>query len=453
MTKKNNPYLGDLGKYMPINAGAGKTASGVGLEASIAQQSFKNNADTRNEHDDDADLFASLGAAAGPNPRGGAALFSGFAKGLEYGSKRKSTDKKQESLDKYNRGIDYLQNQLTELNKRNEWYEKRAFAKQKYLPQMLTYAQSVNTLDPQSRKMMLDDIMSGYNQSIGEDNKIVSIDGSNPFLVTIKNGEGELTVLDTRNLFDGDPNAQAILSPLYPQFLAKQEEARNQMKLENDRKADKFELEKYKAGVESKFGNKGEGENPYGSVLSKSLPKGSGSVMSTLNADIKIAQEIPVIMKQMDEAEEIIRLNPAIGRGWANFLSKGFPAGMPDKLRVAYEKLNKISSRVAEAFIRSKGGAISDSERETIKKGLFDATLLPQSNEFNINSVREELVRAKEYGHFAAEELAKGYVATPASFEKYLKKKIDGATGVGMDGADTQNQQGGPFASRWRKVQ
>jgi hypothetical protein len=333
MSKSKNPYLENLGQYIPQGGNKFDGGNPLGTAVNIAQQSFKNNSETRNKHDDDADFYGSIAKDFNAHRSDAGALLGGFSEGLQHGAKRKSTAKKQESLDKYNRVMEYLQNTVTEATKRNEWYQKREFAKQKYLPQMLTYAQSVNTLDPQSRKMMLDDIMNGYNESIGEDNKVVSIDGSNPFLVTVKNGAGKLTVMDTRNLFDGDPAAQAVLSPLYPQYLEKQQEARKQREFENERKADEFELQKFEKGAPSKYSQQSQEDGPqkfdyngheYDVVPLKGLQKGEitdyGKMVNKAVSQISTNEKA---IKAIHDMRVIFERNPNIGESWVNMLSSG----------------------------------------------------------------------------------------------------------------------------------
>lgn len=95
--------------------------TGIGME----QQALENAVSTPNQHDEDAKLFSSIGEAAGQKPRGWAALASGVAKGLEYGARSKSTAKKQESLDKYNRVMDYFRTQNMEMEKRLQWQRQK----------------------------------------------------------------------------------------------------------------------------------------------------------------------------------------------------------------------------------------------------------------------------------------------------------------------------------------
>ena len=387
----------------------------------MAQGGLENEVGIRNEHDDDADLFRSLGDIAGPKPRGAAALLSGVAKGLEYGARSKSTAKKRESLDKYNRVMDYFRTMNNQMMERKQWYETRDFAQKKYLPQVLTYAQNVNTLDPQSRRMMLGDILDGYNQTVGEDFKLASIDGSNPFIVTVQGKKGA-QVIDIRNLFNNDENAQVLLNSQMPEFLKKQQEERAQKTFDNQMK------ERQVAVLENKYGKHGKGnaDNEFGSTpISVLQGRGGAPFVATANAEMGIAKEVPIVLEMLDEAEDIIKNNPSLGSGWVNLVgstdvSKGL---LDNKTRVAYEKLNKIANRVAETYIRAKGSAISDSERETIKKGLFDVTNLSGSNQYNINSVRKELGIAKERGDFTGDQISKGFIPTPRSFERYKQSR------------------------------
>jgi len=147
--------------------------------------------------------------------------------------------------------------------------------------------------------------------------------------------------------------------------------------------------------------------------------------VATANAEMGLAKDAPLIEKMLGEAEDIINSNKSLGSGYVNFLtSNSVSRGLLDKkTRNAYEQLDKVANRIAEAYIKAKGGAISDSEREIIKKGLFTPQNLDKSNKFNINSIRHELAIAKERGDYVGNRLAEGYIPTPTSFEKHMKSK------------------------------
>lgn len=316
MSKKN--------KYSdPLSAGV-----------NIAQQDLQNQVGIRNEHDDDADLFASLGAMAGPKPRGAAALFSGFAKGLEHGSKSKSTAKKQEALSKYDRVMDYFRETNNQMMEQKKWYETRDFAQKKYLPQVLSYAQNVNNLDPQSRRMMLDDILNGYNQAIGEDYKLSSIDGSNPFIVTLTGKKGA-QVVDIRNWFSGDENAQTLLNMQMPEYLKKQQEERQDKQKEFDLKQEELDIKKFEKGIAGgQFGQQGDSfgsenkfeynGNEYDVVPLKGLQKGEiTDYGKAVNKSVSQISTNENSIKAINTMRDVFERNPHIGESWINMLRNG----------------------------------------------------------------------------------------------------------------------------------
>lgn len=401
---------------------------GVGIE----QQDLMNNVGIPNEHDDDAKLFADIGAAAGPNPRGAAALFSGVAKGLEHGARSKSTAKKQAKLERYNKAMDYFREVNRVAAEHKKWYETREFAQQQYLPQVLAYAENVTKLDPQSQRLTAQSILDGWNRTVGDNYKLNSIDGSDPFVMTVSGDDGT-QVIDIRTMFAGDDLLQQKLAQKMPEYQLKLQEKREKLQADQNFRQENLELEKAKAGLPNKFqkasntdaqtqqvGNNGN----YGSIpLSVMKGKGIMSFMGTINTEMNIAKDVPIVLNMLEEGRQIINSNPNLGTAWSNLVGKdrSSRAALLDKdTRAAYEKLDKIANRISESFIKAKGGNISDSEREIIKKGLFDVGNSAASNEYNINSVEKELKIAKLRGDFAARELSRGYIATPDSFESYI---------------------------------
>lgn len=335
----------------------------LSIGVGIAQQDLQNQVGIKNEHDDDADLFASLGAMAGPQPRGAAALFSGLAKGAEYGSRSKSTAKKQEALSKYDRVMDYFRTQNMEMEKQKKWYETRDFAKTKYLPQVLSYAQNVNNLDPQSRRMMLDDILNGYNQTIGEDYKLSSIDGSNPFIVTLTGKKGA-QVVDIRNLFSGDENAQAMLNMQMPEYLKQQQEERQdkerKFQLEEDRLALMRESMPEKNAIQREKLEQTRRRND------QSAMKSDIKLSETLGKKIDSSREFLTIVPKI---EKIVKDHPdifqsAIDATWRETGNPGYADNFikdmqnkwnPDKvaaLTSMIKYINKMTLDVANGFAR-----------------------------------------------------------------------------------------------------
>lgn len=411
----------------------GKSAALIQQGASIENERFKNTKDVPNQQDNNAKLFEELsnsfGARPGDRPRGAAAnIFSGFTKGLAHAQRSKSIEKKEEQVSKYDNVMNYFQEANNAAIEQNQWYEKREAAKQEMLPQVMAYMDNIERLDPQSQRIMAQDMLGQYGEAIGENFKLSSIDGSNPFLMTIQSDKGQ-QLFDMRSVFAGDEAMQQSIAMKMPAYQMKLQEERQNKQREFKLKEDELEIKKFDKGIPGgTYGTKNQdNDNAYGSIPLETLKKtgGARALIGTVNAEMNLAKDAPIILSQLDEAEKIIKENPSLGTGWANYISKGSftKSLLNDQTRIAYEKLEKIASRVEEAYIRAKGSSISDSERETIKKGLFQTTNKGESNEFNINSVRKELAIAQARGEFAAEELANGRIATPQAFRKYQEEQ------------------------------
>lgn len=389
----------------------------ISIGANLQSEKYRNKTALPNEHDMDAQLFGEIGKAVGDKPRGWGALVSGLAKGAEYGAKTKSVAKRKEDYDKYEKVMDYLGEVNNAAIERKQWYETREMARQQFLPQVLSYADNIDRLDPQSQRIMAQNILDGYSRATGDDLKLVSIDGSDPFMVTVQTPKGA-QILDVRTLFAGDELLQQKMAMKMPEY---------QMKLQQEREDKKKQFELKEQELKGKYGGQlpaGQEDN-YGSIpLSSMKGRGTTSLINTVNAEMNLAKEAPVILGMLDEAQQIIQQHPKIGSSWANLVG-GSDTGrslLGKEDREAYEKLNKIANRIAESYIKAKGSAITESERETIKKGLFDVSLSSGANQYNINSVRKELNLSKLRGDFAAKELSRGYISTSESFNNYLQE-------------------------------
>ncbi|MDW0271398.1 MAG: hypothetical protein QN834_08315 [Nitrososphaeraceae archaeon] len=429
--------------------GAGNLGSSIGLGANLETLKYQNQAALPTQSENDAQLFADIGksfSAPGDRPRGGARnLGAGFAKGLEYGSKSNAIAERKDNFNKYENVMNYLQEVNNSTIEQNQWHEKREGARKEMMPQVLAYMDNIDRLDPQSQRIMAQDMLGQYGESIGEDFKLSSIDGSNPFLMTVQSEKGQ-QLFDLRSLFAGDEAMQQSIAMKMPEYQMKLQEERQNKQREFELKQDKIDVLKHKQGISGgAYGTKNENaNNPYGSIPLENLKTGGGgrAFMNTLNSEINLAKDIPIVLDQLQEAEDIIKANPAIGTSWNNWVSKGsFSKGFMDKdLRHAYEKLGKIAARVEETYVKAKGSSITDAERETIKKGLFDTSLQGRSSQFNINSVRKELAIAAQRGEFAADELLNGRVATSSSFNKFINSQ--GQQSSSNEGSNSWEQLG-----------
>jgi len=401
----------------------GKYVNPISMGVGIAQQDFQNHSGIRNEHDDDAEFYSSLSQIAGPKPRGAAAAFAGFTEGLAHGAKKKSTAKKQEALSKYDRVMDYFRTQNMEMEKQLQWErqkEQEAETLRPYAVGGLETAYSGMPYEQANEAMRnIFEQMKKNNPNIKGD--FISHVPNSP-LLNIRDESGKYIVFPLTK-YAGEEVSKRVQG----EFIEKQ-------RLGVSR--DKLEVQKFDKGLPSKFGNKANQEaeaNEFGSIALGNLKgRGSAALLSTATAEMNLAKEAPVVLNMLKEGEDIIKSNINLGKGFTNYLARGKVSKtlLDEKTRDAYEKLEKIASRVAETYIRAKGSAISDSERETIKKGLFDTSNLESSNKYNINSVRKELEIAKERGDFTGEELARGFIPTLTSFERYRQSRQTPQSGM-----------------------
>jgi hypothetical protein len=165
------------------------------------------------------------------------------------------------------------------------------------------------------------------------------------------------------------------------------------------------------------------GENLYGGIPIATLGgNGLTSFMNTINSEMNLAKEVPTLFKQIKEAQKIIKETPELGETLINALGKTdiTKTLMDDNVRSSFEKVDKISNRVVESFIRARGN-ITDEERKTIKQGIFNVFLSGNANEYNSKSIIEELEKAYLRGNFDADQISKGFIASPQGFEQYLK--------------------------------
>lgn len=315
-------------------SGSGDLGASIRQGAELETMRYQNEAALPNDNENNAVFFEDIAksvSAPGDRPRGiGRNIIAGFSKGLAHGSRSQAIGERKENYDKYEKVMNYFQEANNAAVERNEWFEKREGARKNMMPQVLAYIDNIDKLDPQSQRIMAQDMLSQYGESIGEEFKLSSVDGSNPFLMTIQSDKGQ-QLFDMRSLFAGNEAMQQAISMKMPEY---------QMRLQEERqdKLQKFQLEQKKLNIE---GQKVQGKYPnlkssQDAQAEETLTFGDhsykvGSLESsekTARAEYqkKVYKDVDSIpknnqaLKAIETMREVFNRNPNIGTSFVNVL-------------------------------------------------------------------------------------------------------------------------------------
>jgi hypothetical protein len=376
--------------------------TGIGIKESL----YKSKAALPNEHQVNAKMYSDIGdqfSAPGDRPRGILRnIGAGLAKGAAAGEMTKDVAKKNKDYDAFAEGMEYFQAANNAAVERNEWFEKREAARQEYLPQVIAYADNIDKLDPQSLRIMAEGILSGYGKSIGENFRLSSIDGTNPFLMTVESDKGQ-QLFDVRSMFAGDEVMQSQLAMKMPEFLAKQQEERQNKKKEFELKGRALDIQE--KSIESK--------NEIAQAKNdQNAAKINMKLNETLGKKIDASKEFLTIAPKM---EQIVKDHPDIFQsamdvvwreqekpGYFNTFIKDMQKKMsPDKvdaLTKMYKYVNKMVIDVAQGFSRpnmfiEKIGSKAVPNLDMTPQAFLD--VLGEMREENRNSIKNNLARAK----------------------------------------------------------
>lgn len=422
-------------------------STGVG----IAQQRFQNEISTPNEHDEDAQLFSNIGKAAGPKPRGWRALAAGLAQGAEYGAKTKSTAKKQEALSKYDKVMNYFEDVNNAAMERKAWYETREMAQQKYLPQVLSYAENVTKLDPQSQRMMAQGILDGWNRFTGDDFKLNAIDGSDPYIFTVTSKEGT-KVMDIRDMFAGDDALQARLAAKMPEYQMQLQEKRQKLAAEYAFKQEDIDIKKYDKGIEGgQFGTRGGSEGAedkeptpegYKFIPLDGLEKSArADYQKKVYADI---EKIPTNQQAIETISEmkaifnkkgrenignslinLLDVDPKDENSWATLVARKFA----DKDELAdLERLKKLASDLNLSVILSTPGkTATDIFKQAVKSAAPHGKLTKEGFDDIANKWEKKAQANIKLSLAKAEAMNKGKILVPGHQKSESNPTEDGS--------------------------
>lgn len=350
-----------------FGSGAGDLGASITQGANLETMRYQNKAALPTQHENDAQLFSDLGkqfSAPGDRPRGAWRNFgAGITKGLEYGAKSKAIGERKENYDKYEKVMNYFQEVNNAAVEQNQWYEKREGARKELMPQVLAYMDNIERLDPQSQRIMAQDMLAQYGSAIGEDFKLSSIDGSNPFLMTIQSEKGQ-QLFDLRSMFAGDEAVQQSIAMKMPAYQEKLQQERADKDREFNLKEDKLALEEQY--MPDKYAVQREKLAETTRRNDQNAIKSDMKLNDTLGKKIDASREFLTIAPKM---EQIVREHPdifqsAIDATWRESGEPGFINNMlkdaqnswnPDKvaaLTSMVKYINKMTLDVANGFAR-----------------------------------------------------------------------------------------------------
>jgi hypothetical protein len=369
---------------------------GIGISNDIAKKKYQADPDNIK-----AELYGDLSKIAGENPRGWRAGVAGFFKGAANASKLQASER-------FTRNMDYLEEINNSSMERKIGLEKQAVKMESMKPYAIGGLEVSYSGMPyeQGNERMRNLVEQAKINNPDIKGDYVGYIPNSP-LVNMRDDKGNIGVLNLSSIA-GEDSVKRIQG--------------NYIDLQKE-KTSRQNANTYSQMSQNKSPQDSQ-ENKYGSIPLSSLKKGSTALINKATSQMGLAEEAPEIFHELNDARKIIAQNPEIGKGWSNFVGKSsITRGLLGKEdRAAYEKLDKIANRAAEAYIRAKGSSITEGERDIIKAGIFDVTQGSESKEYNIESIERELKKAYLRGKFVGDELSKGYLTTPQGFENYIRE-------------------------------
>jgi hypothetical protein len=450
-------------------SGISRGTNPAGVGAGIASERLKNSVAIPNQNDVNAkmfkDLSGSFGAKSGDRPRGGwRNAASGFFAGLEHVENSKSTAKKTEKAEQYDKVMEYLQEVNNSTIERNEWFEKQEYARKQTLPSVLAYMNNIDKLDPQSQFLMAQNILTQYSSATGEPLKLVSIGGSNPNMVTVE-GENGVSVLDLSTLFAGNDALDEQIAHKSVDY---------QLALQEKRDTKTKELDMKEKELKAKYPSYGKEDEEGGQE--KTLDIGGhfykvgdlSRVEKTARSEYqkKVYKEIDAIPKNNQALEaietmrEVFERNPNIGTSMINMLDN--PDGTDSWWNIFGRKLSgddlsdmEILKKATndlnlDTILGISGKAATDLLKKAVQAASPSGKLTKKGFDVNADKWEKKAREANELALAKYEAMQKGLslVANPRGASNAIKPQT-----VQSNANDMNENEDSPFGGRWKKVQ
>lgn len=212
----------DLGSILKAGTRKDKLRDSIKDQASLEKDILSARERMPTRGDANAELFKSMGNAIREPGHGLQRAMSGVMHGLEGGARASSIFERQEDLGKFNRMMDYLSATNQEILKKHQEVDRIESVKKKMVPEVASYLQTAQEMSPQARELSVRGLIDQYNRELGDNMGFVSVDGKNPYLVTLIK-DNEATAMDIRYLFAEEEMGQKDLSLTLPHIHLKNE--------------------------------------------------------------------------------------------------------------------------------------------------------------------------------------------------------------------------------------
>ena len=156
----------------------------LGLEKSLLEMQKESSAPDRQIDDK---MYSDLSEKWKGNEGGssGDAFIGGLTAGLRKGSFAEDKERNKKVMD----FTEKMKNMVSQQNEELYKQEKLATARNSVTPRIMAYLDSYKTMSPNDRKVYLQNTMDEYNKSSGTDYKLINYDGSEPWKITVSDGE------------------------------------------------------------------------------------------------------------------------------------------------------------------------------------------------------------------------------------------------------------------------
>ena len=336
----------------------------------------------------DSQMYDELGQnwKSGGGGSRGDAVISGLKAGLRKGS---LLDDKQR-MQKFMSGVEKIKGMVEDTNRELYQQEKIFNATESIMPRLMSFMKTQKTMDPNAKRVFLQNTLDEYNQAAGTDYKLLGYDGIEPWKVTISDS-GESQFLDLMSLMKTPAQAKYEMylenSPEMQQAgsLMQQEDALDRQVKQSSIDLHQAHASKYNAqnqeqevAQQRKVNLQQQGVLPEGGMMFEEIgdPTERKLRLEELKAEKEKLQPTEAGIKALQEMDKIFKQYPKLSTSlakWANSKEDTLIGNLLKDIvnkdeRNAIQQLEKHAATLALGVIQQfKGQRPTDILKKLIK--------------------------------------------------------------------------------------